>query len=117
MAGMPFFLHIAAFVHSLFKSRRQLALENLALRQQLAMLKPSVKRPRESKYMARYQKPPSQTWRTFLGNHTECLAAIDFFTVPTAGFRVLYVFIVPVSLASGNNAGDFQPGHGHGNTN
>ena len=45
---MPFFLHIAAFVHSLFKSRRQLALENLALRQQLAMLKPSVKRPRVS---------------------------------------------------------------------
>ena len=42
---MPFFLHIATFVHSLFKSHRRLALENLALRQQLAMLKPSVKRP------------------------------------------------------------------------
>ena len=47
-----------------------------------------------SKYMARHQKPPSQSWRTFLSNHTECLAAMDFFTVPTAGFRVLYVFIV-----------------------
>jgi hypothetical protein len=33
---------------SLFKSHRQLALENLALRQQLAMLKLSVKRPRVS---------------------------------------------------------------------
>jgi hypothetical protein len=33
---------------SLFKSRRQLALENLALRQQLVMIKPSVKRPRVS---------------------------------------------------------------------
>ncbi len=33
---------------SLFKSRRQLTLENLALRQQLAMLKSSVKRPRVS---------------------------------------------------------------------
>ncbi len=32
-------------VCSLFKSRRQLTLENLALRQQLAMLKTSVKRP------------------------------------------------------------------------
>ena len=41
---MPYFLHIAAFVHSSFKSRRQLTLENLALRQQLAMLKASVKR-------------------------------------------------------------------------
>jgi hypothetical protein len=45
---MPFFLHIATFVHSLFKSRRQLTLENLALRQQLAMLKPLVKRPQVS---------------------------------------------------------------------
>ena len=34
---MPFFLHIAALFQSLFKSRRQLAQENLALRQQLAM--------------------------------------------------------------------------------
>ena len=33
-------------VLSLFKLQRQLALENLALRQQLVMLKPSVKRPR-----------------------------------------------------------------------
>jgi putative transposase len=47
-----------------------------------------------SKYMVRQQKPPSQTWRTFLENHTDCIAGIDFFTVPTATFRVLYVFIV-----------------------
>ncbi len=186
---MPFYLHVVTFVRSLFKSRCQLALENLALRQQLAMFKSSVKRPRispvdrlfwillskyvegwrsmlhalhpdtvvrwhrqgfrfhwrwksrrpklgrpaidadlreliremqatnigwgaprihgellklgieisqatVSKYMVRQRKPPSQTWRTFLGNHTECLAAIDFFTVPTATFRILYVFIV-----------------------
>jgi hypothetical protein len=48
MSGMPFFLHIATFVHSLFKPHGQLALENLALRQQLAMLKPSVKRTQVS---------------------------------------------------------------------
>jgi len=35
-------------IGAVFKSRRQLALENLALRQQLAMLKLSVKRPRVS---------------------------------------------------------------------
>ncbi len=176
-------------VRSLFMSRRQLTLENIALRQQLAMLKSSAKRPRVSpvdrlfwvlfskyvdgwrtmlhalhpdtvvrwhrqgfrfywrwksrglkpgrpaidaglrkliremqatnmgwgaprihgellklgikvsqatvsKYMRHPNKPPSQTWGTFLSNHTECLAALDFFTVPTAGFRVLYVFIV-----------------------
>jgi len=47
-----------------------------------------------SKYMLRSKKPPSQTWRAFLNNHADCLAAMDFFTVPTARFRVLYVFIV-----------------------
>ncbi|MCP3672103.1 MAG: transposase [Gammaproteobacteria bacterium] len=186
---MPFFLLMARFVHSLFRSQRQLALENLALRQQVVMLRQSVKKPRPSvadklfwlifsrymngwrkmlhglhpdtvvrwhrqgfrlywrwksrgqkpgrsaidpairkliremqvanigrgaprihgellklgidisqatvsKYMVHQQKPPSQTWRTFLENHADCLVGIDFFTVPTATFRILYVFIV-----------------------
>ena len=47
-----------------------------------------------AKYMIRSRQPPSQTWRTFLANHVPDLAACDFFTVPTATFRVLYVFIV-----------------------
>jgi hypothetical protein len=47
-----------------------------------------------SKYMLRQPKRPSQTWRTFLNNHTNDIAAVDFFTVPTATFRILYVFIV-----------------------
>jgi len=47
-----------------------------------------------SKYMIRHRKPPSQTWKTFLHNHVEDMASIDFFTVPTATFRVMYVFIV-----------------------
>jgi transposase InsO family protein len=47
-----------------------------------------------SKYMAHQRKQPSQTWRTFLDNHVTDLASIDFFTVPTATFRILYVFIV-----------------------
>ncbi len=44
--------------------------------------------------MTRHPRPPSQTWRTFLGNHVGCLASIDFFTVPTVSFAVLFVFIV-----------------------
>jgi hypothetical protein len=46
--------------------------------------------------VARYlpRKPPSQTWRTFLTNHLTQTVAIDFFTVPTATFRVLFVFVV-----------------------
>ena len=47
-----------------------------------------------SKYMSRSRKPTSQAWKAFLNNHAKCLAAMDFFTVPTARFRVLYVFIV-----------------------
>jgi len=46
------------------------------------------------KYMVRQPKPPSQNWRTFLKNHVGQIAAIDFFTVPTIMFRVLYVFLV-----------------------
>ncbi len=36
----------------------------------------------------------SQTWRSFLDNHVRDLVSIDFFTVPTATFRVLFVFVV-----------------------
>src|SRR5271166_6499556 len=44
--------------------------------------------------MVRSRKPPSQTWRTFLENHAKQLVSIDFFTVPTICFQVLYVFLV-----------------------
>jgi hypothetical protein len=44
-----------------------------------------------SSYMLHPKRPPSQNWGTFLSNHAECLAAMDFFTIPTAKFRVLYV--------------------------
>jgi putative transposase len=35
-----------------------------------------------------------QNWRTFMKNHREVIAAMDFFTVPTASFRLLYVLFV-----------------------
>ncbi len=47
-----------------------------------------------SKYMAHHSKPPSQTWRTFLKNHAKDIVSVDYFTVPTASFRVLYVFVI-----------------------
>ena len=46
------------------------------------------------KYMTRHRKPPSQTWRTFLENHVKTMVSVDFFTVPTIRFQVLYVFLV-----------------------
>ncbi len=39
-------------------------------------------------------KPPSQTWRTILKNHMNSTYAIDFFTVPTVNFNLLYVFVM-----------------------
>ena len=47
-----------------------------------------------SKYMVRRRRPPSQTWRTFLENHIKSLVSVDFFTVPTIRFQILYVFVV-----------------------
>ena len=47
-----------------------------------------------AKYMIRHRKPPSQTWRTFLDNHAADLVSVDFFTVPTATYRILYVFVI-----------------------
>jgi transposase InsO family protein len=47
-----------------------------------------------SKYLVRHRTPPSQTWRTFLTNHVQTLVAVDFFTVPTVMFKVLFVFVV-----------------------
>ena len=47
-----------------------------------------------AKYMVRDPKPPSQTWRVFLENHVPDLVGIDFFTMSTVTFLVLYCFIV-----------------------
>jgi putative transposase len=44
--------------------------------------------------MVRRRKPPSQTWRTFLDNHLKTIVSVDFFTVPTIRFQILYVFLV-----------------------
>jgi putative transposase len=35
-----------------------------------------------------------QRWATFVRNHAEVIVACDFFTVVTATFKVLYVFVV-----------------------
>ncbi len=47
-----------------------------------------------SRLMPRRPSGPSQTWRTFLANHVRDLVAIDFFTVPTARLRILFVLVV-----------------------
>src|SRR5881398_981904 len=135
-------LHLLRLFPFLCGGHRQLALENLALHQQLAVYKRTMTRPRlragvgrppvnaqiqalvtqmavanplwgaprihgellkhgidvaertVSRLLPKRRTPPSQSWRTFLTNHVRDLVSIDFFTVPTAGLRVLFVFVV-----------------------
>ncbi len=107
-------LAVARAFLAIFACRADLILENLALRQQVAVLQRKQPRPRlrafdevlklglevsertVSRTMPRRPTHPDerQRRRTFLANHREGLATIDFFTVPTATCRVLYVFFV-----------------------
>jgi transposase InsO family protein len=72
-------------------SRRRIANE-------LAKLGHDVGKDAVAKYMPkpprRPRHPPSQTWKAFLRNHLAGTIAIDFLTVPTVTFNVLYVFFV-----------------------
>ena len=49
-----------------------------------------------SQWMQRAPRDPDavKRWLTFLRNHREAVAAMDFFTVPTLTFGVLYCFFV-----------------------
>ena len=47
-----------------------------------------------SRLVHRSRRPPSQSWKTFLDDHVSELVSVDFFTVPTATFRVLFVLVV-----------------------
>jgi transposase InsO family protein len=47
-----------------------------------------------AKYMGYRRQPPSQTWRTFLANHIGQIMAADFFVVPTATGRLLFVLVI-----------------------
>jgi hypothetical protein len=51
-----------------------------------------------AKYMIKWPRPRSQTWRTFLRNHAPDIAAIDLFVLPTISFGLLYGLII-VGLA------------------
>jgi transposase InsO family protein len=44
--------------------------------------------------MIKHRGPPSQTWRTFLRNHADAIAAIDLCLVPTLTFECLFAFLV-----------------------
>ena len=70
-------------------SRRRIASE-------LALLGVDVSKDTVARYMASggRPRPPSQSWKTFLRNHLAGTIAVDFLVVPTATFRMMYVFVV-----------------------
>jgi putative transposase len=63
---------------------------------ELLMLGFDVSERTISRWMKRAPRDPqpAQRWRAFLANHREAIAAMDFFTVPTITFGVLYCFFV-----------------------
>ena len=46
------------------------------------------------RYMMRRANAPSPTWRSFLRNHIDGIAAIDMFVVAAASSRLLYVLVI-----------------------
>jgi transposase InsO family protein len=78
---------------------RQMSMENLLwgaprIHGELLKLGFSVAQSTVATYMVKRRGPPSQGWRTFLRNHAPDIAAMDFFVVPTLGFRILYGFVI-----------------------
>ncbi len=63
------------------------------IQSEMALLGHHVAESTVAKYMGR-RRPGSPTWMTFLRNHLPVTTACDFFTVPTATFRVLYCFLI-----------------------
>ena len=64
--------------------------------QELLKLGFKVSEPTVSRWLQRAPRSPDlcKRWLTFLRNHREAIAAMDFFTVPTLTFGVLYCFFV-----------------------
>jgi len=61
---------------------------------ELLMLGFDVAQSTVSKYMPRRRSPPSQSWKTFLRNHADAIAAIDMCVVTTVTFERLFAFLV-----------------------
>ena len=85
--------------HELRDLIRRMSMENslwgaARIHGELLMLGFEVAQSTVSKYMVRGRRPPSQTWKTFLRNHAEAIAAIDMCVVTTLTFDRLFAFLV-----------------------
>ncbi len=61
---------------------------------ELAKLGIEVAKSTVEKYRIRVRRPPSPTWRAFLANHAPDSISLDFLTVATVRFEVLFVLVV-----------------------
>ncbi len=61
---------------------------------ELLLLGINVSQSTVAKYMVKLRRPPSQGWKTFLRNHTDGVASVNFLVVPTVGFKLLYAFVI-----------------------
>ncbi len=79
---------------------RRMSIENTTwgapkIAAELALVGHVVAESTVAKYMVKSREPKSsQRWGTFIRNHMDVTAACDFFVVPTATFKVMYVFVV-----------------------
>jgi hypothetical protein len=61
---------------------------------ELLKLEIAISQATVAKNMPKRRRPPPQTCRTFLANHLNQIAAADFFVVPTAACRLLFVLVI-----------------------
>ncbi len=61
---------------------------------ELKMLGIDIAQSTVTKYRVKRRGPPSQSWKAFIRNHADGIAACDFLVVPTIGFKLLIAFIV-----------------------
>ena len=47
-----------------------------------------------SNYLRGHPKPRGQSWKTFIDNHKDAIAATDLFVVPTIGFKLMYGIVI-----------------------
>lgn len=72
---------------------------------ELQMLGFDVSERTISRWMKRAPRDPepAKRWLAFLRNHREAIAAMDFFTVPTITFSVLYCFFIIVTTVDASS--------------
>jgi hypothetical protein len=83
---------VRALIHDMWRSNPTWGSPRIV--GELRKLGITVAKSTVEKYRPRIRKPPSPTWKGFLSNHVKDIVASDFFTVPTATFRVLLVFVI-----------------------